>query len=629
MASAVATPLERRFGRIAGLSEITSVSSLGSTSLTLQFDLDRDVDAAARDVQAAINAAARRSARRTCPIRPNYRKVNPADAPIMILALTSQTLPLAAGVRRRQHRARAEDRAGRRAWGRSFVGGGQQPAVRVQVDPAALAGARPRPRGRADRARRRPPPTQPKGALDGAAAVARRSPPTTSSSTPPTVPPLIVALPRTARRCGSATWRTVRRRRGEHPHRGLDRRQARGASIIVRRQPGREHHRGHRAREGAPARARERPSRPPSTSRWPSTAAQHHPRLGRATCSSRCSSAWRLVVLVVFVFLRSARATVIPSVAVPLSLIAHLRRDVPARLQPRQPLAHGAHHLHRVRGGRRHRGHRERRPATSRRATPPLQAALQGRQADRLHHRLHHRLAAGRVHPHPAHGRRRRPALPRVRGHAQRRHRGLGGRLADAHADDVRRACSARRRTKRPRPALPRSRALLRRHARAATRARSRWVLRHHALMLLVTLGDRRRSPSTSTWSCPRGSSRSRTPGRSCGFSEAPQDISFPAMQARQEPLNEVVHADPDVDARRLLHRRRRRLDRNTGNVFIAAQAARTASRPRDEVIGAPAAASWRTSPGINALPAVRAGRARRRPRQRARSTSTRCRTRT
>ena len=84
MASSVATPLERRFGRIAGLTEMTSVSSLGSTSITLQFDLDRDVTGAARDVQAAINAAGAELPA-NLPTRPNYRKVNPADSPILIL----------------------------------------------------------------------------------------------------------------------------------------------------------------------------------------------------------------------------------------------------------------------------------------------------------------------------------------------------------------------------------------------------------------------------------------------------------------------------------------------------------------------------------------------------------------
>src|SRR5207244_4454524 len=91
MASSVATPLERQFGRIAAVSEMTSSSSLGSTSITLQFDLNREIDAAARDVQAAINAS-RGYLPTNLPNNPTYRKVNPADAPIMILALTSKTL---------------------------------------------------------------------------------------------------------------------------------------------------------------------------------------------------------------------------------------------------------------------------------------------------------------------------------------------------------------------------------------------------------------------------------------------------------------------------------------------------------------------------------------------------------
>src|SRR5436309_14120074 len=85
MASSVATPLERQFGRIAGVTEMTSNSTLGSTNITLQFDLNRSIDAAARDVQAAINAA-RGQLPSNLPSNPNWRKVNPADAPIMILA---------------------------------------------------------------------------------------------------------------------------------------------------------------------------------------------------------------------------------------------------------------------------------------------------------------------------------------------------------------------------------------------------------------------------------------------------------------------------------------------------------------------------------------------------------------
>src|SRR4029077_11165729 len=86
-----ATPLERQFGRIAAVTEMTSSSSLGSTSVTLQFDLDRDIKAAARAVQAAVNAASGYLPA-NLPSNPNYRKVNPADSPIMILALTSSSL---------------------------------------------------------------------------------------------------------------------------------------------------------------------------------------------------------------------------------------------------------------------------------------------------------------------------------------------------------------------------------------------------------------------------------------------------------------------------------------------------------------------------------------------------------
>lgn len=90
MASSVATPLERQFGRIAAVTEMTSSSSLGSTSITLQFELNRNIDAAARDVQAAINAA-RGYLPTNLPSNPNYRKVNPADSPIFMIGLTSRS----------------------------------------------------------------------------------------------------------------------------------------------------------------------------------------------------------------------------------------------------------------------------------------------------------------------------------------------------------------------------------------------------------------------------------------------------------------------------------------------------------------------------------------------------------
>ena len=136
MASAVATPLERQFGRIAGINQMTSVSQLGSTGITMQFDLDRNIDAAARDVQAAINAA-RNYLPPNLPSNPIYRKVNPADAPILILALTSNALTQdqmydAADSIMGQKLAQIE------GVGQVFVGGSSQPAVRIEANPSAL-----------------------------------------------------------------------------------------------------------------------------------------------------------------------------------------------------------------------------------------------------------------------------------------------------------------------------------------------------------------------------------------------------------------------------------------------------------------------------------------------------------
>ena len=136
MASAVATPLERQFGRIAAVTEMTSSSSLGVTGITLQFDLSRDINAAARDVEAAINAA-RGYLPANLPGNPTYRKVNPADSPIMILALTSNVLS-----KGQMYDAASSIMAQRLAQvsgvGQVIVGGSALPGVRVELNPDAL-----------------------------------------------------------------------------------------------------------------------------------------------------------------------------------------------------------------------------------------------------------------------------------------------------------------------------------------------------------------------------------------------------------------------------------------------------------------------------------------------------------
>ncbi len=136
MASAVATPLERQFGRIAAINQMTSSSQLGSTGISLQFDLNRNIDAAARDVQASINAA-RSQLPANLPSNPTYRKINPADAPILLLGLTSDTVTVpqmydSADSILAQKLAQVE------GVGQVFVWGSSQPAVRAEVNPTLL-----------------------------------------------------------------------------------------------------------------------------------------------------------------------------------------------------------------------------------------------------------------------------------------------------------------------------------------------------------------------------------------------------------------------------------------------------------------------------------------------------------
>ena len=137
MASSVATPLERQLGHIAGVTEMTSASSLGTTSINIQFDLNRNIDGAARDVQAAINAA-RAYLPATLLSNPTYRKLNPADAPSLILGLTSD----------KYGPAKLYDEASTviqqkisqiQGVGQVSTGGGALPSVRVEVNPTKLA----------------------------------------------------------------------------------------------------------------------------------------------------------------------------------------------------------------------------------------------------------------------------------------------------------------------------------------------------------------------------------------------------------------------------------------------------------------------------------------------------------
>jgi multidrug efflux pump len=181
MAATVAPPLERSLGRIAGVTEMTSNSSLGNARVTLQFELSRDIDGAARDVQAAINAA-RALLPSSLPNNPTYRKVNPADAPIMILALTSATMTQgqmydAASTILAQKLSQVD------GVGQVTVGGSSLPAVRVELNP-------PRSTSTASASKRCAPPSRPPmptgpRAWSRKATACGRSTPTTRRRRPP------------------------------------------------------------------------------------------------------------------------------------------------------------------------------------------------------------------------------------------------------------------------------------------------------------------------------------------------------------------------------------------------------------------------------------------------------------
>ncbi|MBV9741601.1 MAG: multidrug efflux RND transporter permease subunit [Hyphomicrobiales bacterium] len=136
MASAVAQPLETQFAQIPGVAQMTSTSVIGSTSITLQFDLERNIDAAANDVQAAINAAGGQLPK-NLPTPPTYRKINPADSPILLLGVRSDTLPLTE-VDDALETKLAQQVSQISGVGQVFIGGQQKPAIRIQLDPAKL-----------------------------------------------------------------------------------------------------------------------------------------------------------------------------------------------------------------------------------------------------------------------------------------------------------------------------------------------------------------------------------------------------------------------------------------------------------------------------------------------------------
>ncbi|MDR3176076.1 MAG: efflux RND transporter permease subunit [Desulfovibrio sp.] len=311
MAATVATPLERALGRIAGVTEMTSTSSQGSTSIVLQFDLSRDIDGAARDVQSAINAA--RSTLPVMPRNPSYRKSNPADAPIMIIGLNSDSMSLG-DLYDIASTVFAQKLSQVYGVGEVTVGGSSLPAVRVEINPGAMQS-----RGLSLEETRaaimRSNVNVPKGMLDdgetfrtvGAADRLRSA---------ADFAPLIVRY-----RDGAALRLSdiAEVKDGVEDTRNIGYSDGKPSIlIIINKQPGAniiETVRNVRAmlptlRSWIP----ESVNFSITMDRSPSIAASVR-EVERALCLSMC-----LVILVVFLFLRNARATFIPAVAVPVSL---------------------------------------------------------------------------------------------------------------------------------------------------------------------------------------------------------------------------------------------------------------------------------------------------------------------
>ena len=569
MASSVATPLERRFGRIAGVNEITSSSSLGQTSLTLQFDLDRDVDSAGRDVQAAINAAGA-DLPAGLPSRPNYRKVNPADAPILIVSLTSKTLPLSQ-MFDTANTILAQKISQVSGVGQVYVGGAQQPAVRISVDPVALAGV-----GLSledvRTALTRATSNQPEGGLSGplrTASLAANNQLTNAAGWRPLILAVKDGAPVRLRDVAQVIDDVENQRAaawcdGE-----------RAVLVIIRRQPG--------------ANIIEVIDRVkallPALARSINPAIDVKVALDRSTTIRASVSdveftlliSVLLVVLVVFLFLRSGRATLIPTVAVPLSLIGTfglmylldysldnlslMALTISTGFVVDDAIVVTENVSRFIEKGE-----------------TPLQAAFKGaRQIGFTIVSITISLLAVFI-----------PILM-MGGYIGRLFREFAVTLSIAVSLSavVSLTLTPMMASRLLRPEHEQKQGWLFRVSEGAfasmqqgyQRALS-WVLEHDKLMLLVTLC----TVAFTVWLyviVPKGLFPQQDTGSLAGGTDAPQDISFPAMKARTEAINQVLATDPNID-----HFVSFMGQGNTGFVFVQLKPPGVRKLSADQVIG-------------------------------------------
>ncbi len=539
MASSVAQPLERQFAQIPGVAQTTSSSGLGTTTVVVQFDLDRNIDAAANDIQAAINAASGQLPS-DLPSPPTYRKVNPADSPILILSATSDTLPLTevddnADTKLAQQISQID------GVGQVSIGGEQKPAVRVQLDPAKLvaknlsledvrAPLAVTTVNHAERQHRR----RRAQLHDLRQRSAHRSPtPGTTSSSP-------IA---TARRCACAT--------SARPS---------PARRTPRRRPG---------RRASAASSSSSSSSPAPTSSRPSTASRPSCRGCAPPCRRRSRSTIlsdrtqtirasvedvqftllltiALVVAVIFVFLRSllgdrhserdraarrcsARAALMYLMGYSLDNLSLMALTISVGFVVDDAIVMLENIVRHIEDGMK-----------------PFEAALKGaREIAFTILSISLSLVAVFI-PLLLHGRHHRPPVPRVRRHRHHVHRGIGVRRADADADDgVALPHAARRRR-----GTAGFYALTERGFDRLLRAYERCldvVLRHQFRDAVRVPRDAWPPPCYLFIAIPKGFFPQQDTGLITGTSEAAQDVSFAEMMRRQEALGEIIGKDPDV----------------------------------------------------------------------------------
>ncbi|MGY4438586.1 multidrug efflux pump subunit AcrB [Bradyrhizobium sp. LM2.3] len=456
MASSVAQPLERQLAQIPGITQMTSTSSLGSASITIQFDLNRRIDAAASDVQAAINAASGQLPK-NLPSPPTYRKVNPADSPVMILSATSDTLPLTV-VSDRTDAQLAQQISQLSGVAQVFVGGQQKPSVRIQIDPAKLVA-----KGlsledvRAQIAAATT--DSPKGSIDGARrayTIYANDQLTQAQHWQDVIVAYRNGAPLRIRDIGEAVagpedMKTAAWADGK-----------RGVFLVIFKQPG--------------ANVIETVDR--IKAQLPRLIAAIPPAISIKIISDRTitiraavedvqitlMTTIALVVMVIFIFLRSFWATIIPSITVPLALLGAcslmwafgysldnlslmaLTIAVGFVVDDAIVMLENITRLRRA--GR-----------------EAACCGLQGCGRNRLYHRLDQHLADRGADPVAADGRYHRPAIPRIRGHAGDGDPRLSRGVADPDANDglALPACQPRGPA---RPLLPVERADVRKRAR-------------------------------------------------------------------------------------------------------------------------------------------------------------------